>query len=139
MHKQKLSIKNDYNFLLFGISCSEKPPRLCYALNHKLKAVFSKSKDIEVAEENQSNLLKFPVFSFCNEEMFTDYRIIVNRNKNRFLVSDYKQADYLLMVQGELPHSEKSFILRKIKEIGFVQTVFEMDVKKIRGKENLLF
>ncbi|MBI4946766.1 MAG: IPExxxVDY family protein [Bacteroidetes bacterium] len=137
--KKKLLIENDYDFFLYGISCSEKAYRLCFALNNKLKAAFSKSKDIEVHEKNQTIQFKFHMFTFRNEEMFTDYRLILNKTGNKFLVPEYKQADYLLMVQGGMPYSGKDLILKKIKEIAFVQTAFEVDPKKIKSKENFIF
>lgn len=139
MAKKRLLIENDYEFFLFGISCPEKAYRLCFALNNKLKAAFSKGSDMEVQEKNNSLQLKFPVFVFRNEEMFTDYRLIINKTGSKFLVSEFKQADYLLMVQGGLPQSEKNLILKKIKEIVFVQTAFEIDPKKIKSKEQFIF
>jgi hypothetical protein len=137
--KKKLLVENDYEFFLFGISCSERSYRLCFALNSKLNATFSKSKDMEVKEKNQQELSNFPVFSFRNEEMFTDYRIIGNKTENKFLIPEFKQADYLLMVQGGMPYTEKGNILKKIKEVTFVQTAFEIDPKKIKSKENFVF
>lgn len=137
--KKKLFIQNDYDFFLFGISCGEKPYRLCWALNNQLKAVFSKSIDMVVHEKNLTERSKFPVFTFHNEEMLTDYRLIVNKSENKVLVPEYKHADYLLMVQGEMPFSEKNSILRKVKEVTFVQTVFEIDPNKIKTKEHFVF
>ena len=78
--KKKLLIENDYDFFLFGISCPEKSFRLCFALNNQLKASFAKSHDVELHEKNQTLSAKFPVFTFRDEEMFTDYRLIVNRS-----------------------------------------------------------
>ena len=137
--KKKLFVHNDYDFFLFGISCGEKPYRLCWALNNQFKATFSKDKDMEVQEKNHNAQAKFPVFVYHNEEMFTDYRIILNKSENKFLVPEFKQADYLLMVQGTLPSVEKNFILKKVKEVTFVQTAFEIDPKKIKSKENFIF
>lgn len=137
--KKKLSVHNDFDFFLFGISCGEKPYRLCWALNNQLRATFAKSKDMEVQEKTQTELSKFPVFSFRDEEMFTDYRVIINKTDNKFLVPEYKQADYLLMIQGSIPFSEKSVILKKVKEVAFIQTAFEIDPKKIKSKENFVF
>lgn len=137
--KKKLFIQNDYDFFLFGISCGEKPYRLCWALNNQFKITFSKSKDMETHEKNQAEQSKFSVFAFRNEEMFADYRIIVNKSENKFLVPEYKHADYLLMVQGGMPFSEKNSILKRVKAITFVQTAFEIDPKKIKSKENLMF
>jgi hypothetical protein len=131
--KKKLLIQNDYDFFLFGISCGEKPYRLCWALNNQFKANFSKDKDMETSQT------KFPMFVYHNEEMFTDYRVILNKSENKFLIPEFKQADYLLMVQGSLPSVEKNSILKKVKEVTFVQTAFEIDPKKIKSKENFVF
>ena len=139
MSKKKLLIENDYDFFLFGISCPERSYRLCYALNGKLKVTFVKSHDMELHEKNQKLQSKFPVFTFRDEEMFTDYRMIVNKADNKFLVPEFKQADYLLMVQGGMPFSEKGGILKKVKEVPFIQTAFEIDPKKIKSKENFVF
>jgi hypothetical protein len=145
MVKKRLLIENDYAFFLFGISCSEKSYRLCFSLNNKFNATFSKSNDMEVwapalsQEKNPVIQSRFPVFVYRNEEMFTDYRIIVNKANNRFLVSEFKQADYLLMVQGGMPYTEKKNILKKLKETAFVQTAFEIDPKKIKSRENFVF
>ena len=94
---------------------------------------------MEVKEKSQKALSNFSVFTFRDEEMFTDYRIIENKADNRFLIPEFKQADYLLMVQGGMPFTEKNNILKKVKEITFVQTAFEIDPKKIKSKENFVF
>ena len=144
--KKKLLVEDKYDFFLFGINCPEKSYRLCFALNSKLKASFAKIKDLEVWASNPSGQdkdqkiqWKFPVFSYHDEDMFTDYHIIVNRIENKFLAPEFKQADYLLMVQGMIPNTEKGTILKKLKEIIFVQTAFELDPKKMKSKENLFF
>lgn len=146
MAKKKLLIENDYDFFLFGISCSEKAYRLCFALNNQFKATFSKSSDMEVQmnvigklKKDETRLTRFSVFTSRDEEMFTDYRVIVNKADNKILVPEFKQADYLLMVQGGIPYSEKNTILKKVKDVAFVQTAFEIDPKKIKSKENFSF
>lgn len=137
--KKKLLIDNDYGFFLFGISCGEKPYRLCWALNNQLKVAFSKGKDMEIHGKNRDEHSRFPVFVFRNEEMFADYRVIVNKAENKFLVPEYRHADYLLMIQGGMPFLEKKSILRKLKEVAFIQTAFEIDAEKIKSKENFIF
>src|SRR5687768_13529641 len=138
MARKKLLVENTFDFFLFGINCPEKSYRLCFALNIKFKAAFAKTKDLDMWEsiplgqgKDQKIQCKFPVYSFLNEDMFTDYHIIVNRIENKFLAPEFKQADYLLMVQGGIPSTEKGTILKKLKEIIFVQTAFEIDPKKM--------
>lgn len=137
--KKKLLIRNDYEFFLLGISCGEKPYRLCWALNNLLKASFSRAKEIEVHDKASEGISRFPVFFFRNEEMFTEYRVIINKAANKCLVSEFKQADYLLMVQGEILYPEQNTILKKLKEISFIQTAFEINPGKIKSKDNFVF
>lgn len=137
--RRKLLVENDYDFFLFGISCPEKSFRLCFALNNQLKASFAKTGNMELVEKNQALSVSFPVFTYRDEEMFTDYRVIVNKADSKYLVPEFKQADYLLMVQGGMPLSEKGNILKKIKEVTFIQTAFEIDPRKIKSKENFVF
>lgn len=139
MAKKKLQIGHDFDFFLFGISCPERPYRVCWALNQQLKTDLSKDKDVELMEKGSRVPTIFSVFTFRDEEMFTDYRVILNKAGSKLLVGEYRQADYLLMVQGGIPSSEKSNILRKVKEVPFIQTAFEIDPQKIKSKEHFIF
>lgn len=104
----------------------------------QLRTRFRKEKDMEVYEKN-SSIVRFPVFWSRNEEMFTDYRIIINKTENKFLVPEFRQADYLLFVQGGIPSVEKNSILKKLREITFVQAAFEINPVKIKSRDNFLF
>ena len=139
MAKKKLLIEYDYDFLLFGISCSEKLYRICWALNNQLKLSLVKDKDIEVVEKNQIIHTKFPVFFFHQKETLTEYRVISNKIENKLFVSEFKQADYLFVIQGNFLSAEKTNILKKIKEVAFVQTAFEINPQQIKSKDNFIF
>jgi len=137
--KLKLQIDYDYDFFLFGITCAERPYRLCWALNNQLNASFSKETDKEVKEKNNQEAAKHEVFSFRDEGICTDYRLIGNKSESKLFTPEYRHADYLLMVQGEIPYEKKYSILKKIKDIPFVQTAFEINPKTLKAKENFLF
>ncbi len=132
-------IHTEYDFLLLGISCGEKPYRLCWALNNHLKTAFQKGEDRESTEKNKIHRSRFPVFYFQDEEMHMEYRIIVNKMHNKIFISECKQADYLLMIHGEFSLIDKTPIMRKLKEVSFIQTIFEINLSNIKSKENLIF
>ena len=137
--KKKLLIQQEYDFFLFGISCSEKQYRLCWALNERLKASFMMAEPIMLKGKTDQDNARFPVFFFRDEENLTDLRLISNRQASKILVQEYRQADFLLLVQGGIPSAEKGNLLKKIKEVQFVQTAFEIDPKKIKSKDNFIF
>ena len=136
---KKLHIKHDYNFIVLGISCHEKPYRLCWALNNQLQSAFSKDNDIELVEKGRREKTLFPVFSFHDESKITSYKVIANKTNNKLLVTEYKQADYLLIIQGEAAYIEKNSVIKKINEVGFIQTAFEIPVEKIKSKDLFIF
>lgn len=146
MPKKKLTIEHDYSFFLVGISCAEKVYRLCWAFNKLLRVSFQIDNVCEVYEKGTKQQITFPIFSFKDEEIFMDYRIIINKTTDKdgdtqikYLIPEYKQADYLFMAQGELIPTERNEIIKKIKEVSFIQTVFEINPKKLKSKENLIF
>lgn len=146
MAKKKLMVEFDYDFFLVGIACPEKVYRVCWALNEKLRTNLCKSSDLEVpdmtlsrAEQRKNTFLNFPVFTYHHEELFSDFRVIQNRKENKYLIPEYRQADYLLMVQGGFPYADRVEMIRKIKEVSFFQTAFEINPKSLKSKDNLLF
>lgn len=137
--KIKLKIDYDYDFFLFGITCGERPYRVCWALNQQLNASFSKEPDKDVKTKNSKEPVYHEVFFSRNENRCADYRVIVNKSGSHFFASEYKYADYLLMMQGEISWEEKEVLLKKIKSIPFVQTAFEISPQRLKEKENFLF
>ncbi|MFH1004889.1 MAG: IPExxxVDY family protein [Bacteroidota bacterium] len=135
MPKRKLHIDTDYDFFLFGICCPVKPYRLCWALNNQLKVSFQKTEDWMLGSENQKNIFGFPVFFFRDEDLFADYRLIVNKIKNKIFLPEYKQADYLLMIRKGIPSLGKKIILQKIRNISFIQIVFEINPQEIKSRD----
>ena len=139
MSKHKLEIEYDYDFHLLGISSHDKDYKFCWALNEKLGTDFRKGDDILIREKKSKDPDHFSVYEYQDEEMFTDFFIIVNRSGTALLIPEQKQADYLLMIKGNMTEEEKKEMMKKIKEITNVLTVFDIDPDKLKSKQNLIF
>lgn len=113
MAKLRLDIEYDYDFILFGVCSHDKDYKFCWAMNRKLGMDFSKSDSIVLKEKKQKEPAEFPVYHFCEEEIFTDFYIISNKAGTHTLIPEQKKADYFVMIKGNLTDDEKTNMLRK--------------------------
>src|SRR4051812_28717467 len=100
--KFKLDIEYDYEFILIGISCHEKDYRLCWAINNKLSYNFKSSQDLEIKEKRKKNPSWHSLYIYEEEEKFREFFIIANKSNDRFLIPEQKQADFFLIIKGNI-------------------------------------
>ncbi|HEY6161252.1 MAG TPA: IPExxxVDY family protein [Bacteroidia bacterium] len=139
MTRHKLDIEYDYDFHLIGISSHDKDYRFCWAINNKLGYDFQRGKNIVLKERKKTEADSFSVYEYQDEEMFTDFFIIVNRSGTALLVPEHRQADYLLLVRGNMSEDEKKDLIKNIKEIPNILTAFDIDPESLKSKQNLIF
>ena len=138
--KYHLEEEYEYDFELFGISTHEKDYRLCWAINNSLKISLERtSEDVELIFPHQKEKYgKFPVFKFEQNEGLDVYYLVGNKWENSQLIEEQKHVDFFLMIQSN--HETKNkIILTKLKEIPFVLSAYEVNVKELKSKENLIF
>lgn len=139
MNKFKLTIEYDYDFTLIGISCHEKDYRLAWALNNKLQTELQKSNDlkIEFKKNNVSN--SFTFYEYIDEDLYREYYLIGNRGSGALLIPEQKQVDYFLMVKGNFNASDKTNLLKQLKDINIVLAAYDVNINSLDSKQNLLF
>ena len=135
----KLDFEYDYDFLLLGISCHEKDYRLCWAINNKLGFDLKKSQELEIKEKNRKELSSYSLYSFEEIEKYREYYVIANRTNDRFLIPEQKQADYFILIKGNISRPEKDLFIKNIKEINMILAVFIINPNELKSKQNLLF
>ncbi len=138
MSKQLLSIEYDYDFVLIGLVCQVKDYRLCFEINKKLGFDLNKVDSIEIFVNKQREAAYFSTYLFENEDEISFY-IIFNRGTKGYLIPEQSKLDYFVVIKGPLRADQKKELISKLKEIKLILGVFELDVKKLKSKENLLF
>ena len=96
-------------------------------------------EDIEILHKKKN---KTSVFSLYRHEDDLDKWIVYvvsNKYLGEPLVPEVKQADYLLMIQGEVNDERKNEIQTGLKRISAIQFMMTLDYSKLRSKENLVF
>jgi hypothetical protein len=125
-------------FTLLGISCHLKDYRLSYLLNQQLGFSFIKRDDLRVMSSVTKEENEFSFYTFRNEERMNTYYLIANRSQDFILVPEIRQFDFLLVVEGKYTKSEKDSMMKTIRLLQNILTIFEVKFTEIRNYENLL-
>lgn len=160
-----IDIEYDFDFFVIGICSSLKEYRLCYYINKQLSAQLFRSKQdasmsIEQKDLNEKIDLSFPLYEYFNENQQQQWFLVSNKcsylKKNHassdlftdtqhmrksieYLIPDHKQIDYFLLVHDGITKQEKINLTTAIKNIPNIVTCYEIDIDKIKTKENLVF
>lgn len=140
MAKFKLDIEYDYDFILIAICSHERDYRFCWALNKTLNLDLQKREQpIEIKDKKLDGPLNFSVYHHPDEEMFTDYYIIVNRANGVFLITEHKNVDYFMIIKGNITTAEKNKLITQLKKINNILTAYEIDPNTLVSKQYLQF
>ncbi len=162
MTTYKLILDDDFqdDFSLIAIHCSDEPYKMAYMLNKKISLrLVRKKKDIDFS--NQGLEVSFPIFEFEDEYNYFLYNLVANKNKSltakthstgglfddlssektisTFLINEFKTADFFLKIQSDYEKISTRNIISAINEIEQVISAYEVDIDKIKTKNNLIF
>ncbi|SHF96666.1 hypothetical protein SAMN05444372_101366 [Flavobacterium micromati] len=148
----------DYN--LIAIHTSLEDYRLAYFLNQRLGINLSKSaNEIQISvKEGETN---FSRFSYTVKETNIRWNLIQNNSEvmyphngeklnlffnvpmqmatKVFLLPEFKKVDYFLKIENNDEISSTTETLILINSIESISTVYIVDAKKIKSKNNLIF
>ena len=160
LHKLSLRDFDEIDYNLIAIHTSLEDYRLAYFLNQKLGLNLSKSPDEiqKSVREGETNLARF---SYIVEESDNRWNLIQNKNEvahskniesqnlffnvkmematKVFLLPEFKKVDYFLKIENNDGISSISETLILINSIESISTVYIVDAKKIKSKNNLIF
>jgi hypothetical protein len=125
-------------FTLIGISCHLKDYRLSYLLNYHIPTEFVKLEDLKITPQAKKEPSEFSFYYFRDEDRFNTYALVSNRNQEAVLVSEIKQVDFILIIEGELRKPQKETLLKNIRSIPNVLTSYELKFSEIKNHESLL-
>ena len=137
MSKVLLSLEEDYDFNLIGISCHTKDYRLCWEINKSLKIDLIRVEDLEISKKGEANSFSF--YEFIDEENYIEYFLINNISNNGYLIAEQKKVDFFLMLKGNTSTNQVKDFIAKINSLSLVLTSFSIDPNQLKSKQNLLF
>lgn len=123
---------------LIGISCHLKDYRLSYLFSQYLGLSLIKLDDLQVSANLNKNAADFS-FYFCrDDDHLNTYFLLTNRSQDFILVPELKQFDFLLFIEGKFLKTNKEFLIKTLRQIPGILTIFERNSSEIRNFDRLL-
>ncbi len=139
MTKLTLKYEPDLNFVLIAITVPLKDYRFCYALNKQLNIRFDRIDELSLKNYPNEELVYFTRY-FCNvAESETDYYLLANKGTEGFLIPEMKKVDFFILIRNYIDDDSLEYLISRINKIPEVLVATEVDPKKLKSKENLIF
>jgi hypothetical protein len=159
VHKLDLDEFDEIDYYLVAIHTTLEDYRLAYFINQNLPVNLSKSKE-EILISIKEGDTQFSRFYFEDEDNFISWNLIQNKNEvvgqkeminqdlfsnssqqvatKVYLLPELKKVDYFLKIEcdDDLKIQE---ILKKLKTIKSLSTVYLVETETIKSKNNLIF
>ena len=139
MNKTTLKFELDLDFVLVAITTQLKDYTFCYKINKQLGTDFSKITDLEMLFSTDEELFYFSRYFHRVPESETEFYILANRGTEGFLVPEMKKVDFFLLIRNYIDRDDLRDIIGGLNKIPEVLVAAEVDPKKLKSKENLIF
>lgn len=152
----------EFNFLLFGIACSENQYVLAASINSILSIDLRLESYIDLSYRMGKDF-KFSFYNFFDEEFNLEYNLIPNRSnyvakegsdtqegdlfsmfnenidESSRLIPELTKTDYLLLIKGDEHYNYTYKITEALKKIPEIISLQEIIPEKLSNKNNLIF
>jgi hypothetical protein len=130
--KFRLSDESEADSLLLGIAGAIKDYQLVYHLNKSLLLHLAKMEDFRAEVRKNEPQVPFSFFLYEDSHRFLDFFLISNKSTEGVLLPDFRQADYLLLIQGPVSKEYLTEILKTIRAVPSILTAFKINTEKIK-------
>ncbi len=121
---------DEYDFSVIAINSHTKGYKLCWRINKLLQADFEKKEDLKINKE-----LYFSRYNYiCDEGI--EYNILKNQSKNGYLIPEHKGINYFLVIENNINKGE---LIRRLRGVKDILLVLDLDMKKIKQIDRLIF
>lgn len=138
MNKTYLKLTLDLDFVLIAITSSLKDYVLCHHINKNINFQFYKIEDHEVFFNTNEAPLSFSKYYFFVDEGEVEYYLVSNRNSEGFLVPEMNKVDYFMIIHQFIGKEDINWLLSNLNKVGDIQVAAQIDVHKLKSKENLI-
>lgn len=164
MAKKSISIdfEYDYDFLLIGICSPLKEYQLCYQLNKLFQLQLQRSReDIEMTYPDGREIANFPLYEYWDTQYENQWYLLANkttllcaetannqgtifaelqqdRKKTKRLIPENSTVDFYIQIHGIFGREAKKQLIAEVKNIDRIVSIHEVNINKLRSKENLI-
>ena len=136
--KRIVSLEEDFTGSLWGIVAPVKEYQLCWHLNKEMGFGLKRAEDIEIIHKKKNRTSVFSFFRFEDDLDKWQVFVVSNKHFGEHLVPEVKQADFFLMIKGEVSELQEEELFAKLKKIPVVQLAVKLNYDKLKSRENLM-
>ena len=139
MNKTILKFELDLSFVLVAITAQLKDYLFCFKINKALSVNFIKIDDHELVFAAPKPVSYFSKYQYKPAELDTEFYIIANKGTDGFLIPEMMKVDYFLLIRNYVDVEDLRLMISSINRIPEIVVAAEVDPKKLKSKENLIF
>ncbi len=125
------------DYCLLGIVSDEPDYKLCWLLNQALHTDFTREEDLVLFSKKLGEDQEISLFTHEDEQRMTTYRVIVNRANTGHYLSELKQIDFFLHIQGEIDTEHIGQLISTIGRISPVRMCVPVNLSLIKDRQRL--
>lgn len=160
IHKLDFGEFDEIDYQLIAIHTSLEDYRIAYFINQKLSINLSKNEN-EIQINIKEGETKFSRFYYFDNEKGISWNLIQNKNEviqqkkdnsqnlfsnvnmevatKVYLLSEFKKVEYFLKIENMEETMNLEEILALLNTINNISTAYQVDINKIKAKNNLIF
>ncbi len=137
-----LDVSYEDDFMIYGIVAAVRDYKLAWGINNCLNLDLKRGEEVNLYEGQKNK--KCICSCYCHETELYDFTLIQNKSMDFFQVSkpyllpELKEYDYFLKFGGQSDIYTKEYVRKKLSNVLVITYIKEIDLDKIKEKENLL-
>jgi|688.fasta_scaffold1561496_1 hypothetical protein len=136
--KVSLDIEQEAEISLFGIVCDKKISKLAWLINNTGFYDFEKIEDLDLTGYNPADINSYMRMQSVDEENHLTYILVENKNEKRYLASELKSLNYLLIVKGGLDFFVADDCIKSINKIPEIKFISSIEPEKLKSNLSLI-
>lgn len=137
LNRLTLKYELDLDFVLIAVTSQLKDYMLCFKLNKQLNINFHKIEELII--ENNSSRVFFSMYHYFLRETETDFYLLANKGDSGYLIPEMKTVDYFMIIRNYISQDDIDAIIEGANKLQEIQVAIELDPKRLKSKENLIF
>ncbi|MXV50064.1 IPExxxVDY family protein [Pedobacter sp. HMF7647] len=139
MNKLILKYEPDLDFILIAITAPLKDYRFCFKLNKELRIQFSRIDDLELQFGSGPEIQFFSRYYYQEPQTEVEFYLIANKGNEGWLIPEMKGTDYFILIRNYIDDEDREKFLGSVNKLNEVVSAVEVNPRKLKSKENLIF
>lgn len=126
------------DILVINIACQKADYWMAFKINEVLPFNLRRTRDLEVIHPSGNIKLNYALFYYYNSDSRNSCYLIANHHPEGKLFPLQKTSDYIFLINGKVPETDRQRALNRIKKIPMVLTAYFQDPGSIKTLQDVI-